>query len=211
MNHSIIPKAIHFFHVLDPPLARDTAHTDSGERQKICEDITRSGFFSWDFMKPVKMKKIFRKLQQPRYTNIFNQIYTRTRSEDQVQRLLHPHINEYTNAYKRWQFHAIDSIEFATSTQTVSTIEHAFICLMKDSRGNIIPYYVSKEYNLYGEGEGVHVPGRFLFRKPRIQTPPNHYQILLAEKPAVGIEKHNFNVELYYLGIRKYRQPGKST
>ena len=199
--------SIDYFHVPDPLSTQDPALTDSRIRKKICRDITKSGFFYWDILKPVKMKKIFRKLQQPRYTNIFNQIYTRTNPADQVQRLLHLHVYEYTNEYKRWQFHAINSIDFATSTRTISTTEYAFICLMQDSRNNIKTYYVSKEYNLYGDG--AYVAGRFLFRKSRMQAPPNHYQILLAEEPAVVIHRYNFNVELYYLGIRKYRQPGK--
>lgn len=93
--------------------------------------------------------------------------------------------------------------------------EYLFVCPFKDqSDGSILPFYVSKEYNVGSFGDEPYMPGRFIF--PTLVTlstytyPKRFYTVILAEKPAIAFTKPNFNIEIYYLGIRKYIQPGNN-
>ena len=103
-----------------------------------------------------------------------------------------------------------DDEEGFRSTSTV-TDEYVFICVVTRNHEEARVLYVSKEYrysiidveeNLSNEEIAV----RFVFYSPY------HGDLLrviaIAEEPAQAYIDPNFNVEIYYLEIRKCHQPG---
>ena len=82
--------------------------------------------------------------------------------------------------------------------------EYVFVCPLENTRTQeVFPLYISKEYNV-GPFGGWYKPGRFLF------VTPDEYKPVLAEEPATAYVGLGFNVELYYLQMRKYIQQGKN-
>jgi hypothetical protein len=97
-----------------------------------------------------------------------------------------------------------------THRHSIRVSEYVFVCLLEDTVLNdIVPLYVSKEYNVCGDES--YAAGRFVFVKPAPVGLPSHryHYMLLAEESATAYTRSDFNVEQYYLEIRKYRQPGK--
>lgn len=52
-------------------------------------------------------------------------------------------------------------------------------------------------------------PGRFIFGRDFQNRKMEYDRALLAEEPAIAYEEKGFDVELYYLKIRKHVQLGK--
>lgn len=131
---------------------------------------------------------LYRKRNNSTFSETFQQMYSATDSKGTF---------EYTNSYKQREFDvAEDSYNFK---------EFVFVCPLMDwSDSDIFPYYVSKEYNVALPG-APYKPGRFLFGiiKPELKT-----YVMLAEEPAAAFTKPGFNVEMYYLQIRRHAEPG---
>lgn len=193
----------------DAPTRSDPAFEDAHIRRNICEDISGSGFrfVDWNYTEPVKMNCVDPALKQSRYYNIFHQIYCRRKSQVRLKNLLHPY--QYTNPFRQKEFSMID-IDF----QRMKVKEYVFICLLKERLHGtirIIPYYVSKEYNVSPERGQYYSPGRFIFWNHNPSIPYNYNEYpLLAEEPAIVYKSlsQDYNVELHYLRTRKYQQPG---
>jgi hypothetical protein len=86
--------------------------------------------------------------------------------------------------------------------------EYVLICLAKKSHSNdIVPYYVSRRYNLIRNvtGTNYYKPGRFIF-KPYTDGLPT---IALAEEPAKTDTSIDHSIELHYIHIRRDNVPGK--
>jgi hypothetical protein len=89
--------------------------------------------------------------------------------------------------------------------------EEVFACpFYNDSPQDVYPYYVSKEYDV-GPPGGAYKPGRFVFGTNVVPGRRNtqHVVVMLAEEPAVVYGGPHFNVELLYLHMRKYVEPGE--
>ena len=84
------------------------------------------------------------------------------------------------------------------------------VCPVKDFSGRyIIPYYVSKEYNICSRGE-FYIPGRFVLGNFTPERSSASYDsVLLAEEPAIAFVPIDFKVEMHYLRMRKYITPSK--
>lgn len=110
------------------------------------------------------------------------------------------HSYEYSNPYEQMEFRVTTSHYFK---------EYVFVCPFRNSGSSsnraIIPYYVSKEYDVGPFGE-PYMPGRFIFGNLVPKHPNSLFYMILAEEPASTFTDTNFNVELYYLQIRKYIQ-----
>jgi len=86
--------------------------------------------------------------------------------------------------------------------------EHVFVCLLLNWKNyDVVPFYVSKEYNLNLAGEPFK-SGRFVFARflPGVQNSFNY--IILAEEPVNAYTGPDFNVELHYLEKKKYYDLG---
>ena len=126
-----------------------------------------------------------------RYSDILSEIYSyKDPGRD----------HEYNNPYKLKEFIFNDS---------VSLKEHVFLCPLKKGYDDeiIIPHHVSKEYNV-GPFAEPYMAGRFILSIILPQH-SNSYNVFLAEEPATALMESDLNVELYYLHMRKYIQPGK--
>lgn len=91
--------------------------------------------------------------------------------------------------------------------------EYVFECPLEysvnDDRAPIT-YYVSKEFNVGPFGKFHVMPGRFLFVNLESELPVIYATLTLAEEPAhAHTMESEFDVELCYLQLRKYFQPGK--
>lgn len=146
---------------------------------------------------PIDLIKMYDDLRYPYYDGIYHLIYSS------------PHLaNEYTNPYRHLEFHGAEAGDFK---------EHVFVCLSRFwTYGAILPIYVSKEYDVSPPFVVPRKKGRFVIGHERRSTPspvsPIFYDfILLAEEPAVANTEPGFNVELYFLNIREYIQPGSVT
>jgi len=187
-----------FFSLPDVPKETDPDFSDVMIRKHICQDIIVEEFFSllgwgWIF---VDEYEIYVNRNDPQYKYIFQQIYTPLDPETLS--------FEYTNRYREREFH-INNFTRIT--------DYVFICPMKDITprryGFLIPYYVSKEYNVNPVGQ-PHMPGRFIiFSKPVSRYLHSSYSMIFAEEPARVYTEPHFNVELYYLQIRRHTKPGK--
>lgn len=188
------------FNTSEPPSASDPAFADVSIRNRICKDVTRSRYFRTNLMKPVNTNSVYNELKQEKYAHIFHLLgFHPTKSKNPITRLLYP--RKYTNAFSFQKFDI-----HSDHSETIQIEEYVFVCLLRSVLSNdLVPVYVSKEYNVLGE---PYKAGRFLFgnlgfhRHQAIRT-------LLAENPASVREKSDFNIELYYLRIRANRRPGK--
>lgn len=181
----------------DPPGELDPAAANALVRQRICEDVTGSGFFEWSELVPVNMKVTQNELQQSiaLYSDLFHRIYRPNRNL--LKRLLSPF--SYDNQYSLQELIITSALG---SRYYFRTREFVFVCLLRQRSSTLlVPYYVSKEYNV-SDGEGYQA-GRFVFgdRKPNV---PEH--VILAEESAEAYVRSDFNVELHYLQMRKYRR-----
>lgn len=148
------------------------------------------------------MRHVYHKLKQRQYSNIFRRIYTE--SKNRIKNLLNLH--EYTNPFARQEFEILNSR--STQSFLVRAAEYVFVCLLKKQyQDELVPIYVSKEYNV--SGSESYMAGRFVFRNREYPRHPEYHYMLLAEKPATVYTRSDYNVELHYLEIRKRRQPGK--
>lgn len=173
--------------MLDPPSQLDPANSNARNRQRICEEVTGSGFFEWYAMSPVNLNAIYTELTQPRYFDIFHQIYSPSGNTLPY---------KYNNPYNVKQFKVLDPM----SMNFHIVDEFVFVCLLKQwASGDIVPFYVSKEYNV--NLEETYKVGRFVFGENRF--------VVLAEETARAYSTSNFNLELHYLQMRKHRRPGK--
>lgn len=200
-----------YINVPDPPSRMDPLASNAILRLHTCETISYSGIFdSFDNVQPISMQEAYAELQQPHYSNIFNQIYG-----------LHPP-HKYTNFYTPHNINI--NLRIGESSTLVSTHRHDFVfmCLMlrkidflgedpnKEDIGksdshekeSIIPFYVSKMYNVH---RGLHAR-RFIFLNHGIV---DNTDLMLMEQSAKPYIRPDFNIELHYLQLRKYSRPGK--
>jgi hypothetical protein len=165
-------------------------------RQRVCEDVTNSGFFGRRDMIPIDIRKVRLDWNHPRYRNIFFKIFNATDSGN---------FYEYFNPYIEREFKM--KMSPGHYVRAVVT-EHVFVCPVKSLLTNdTILFYVSKEYNLRPSGE-PNKPGRFVFGNFVSGSLPKH-TLMLADVPADVYVEGNFDVESHYLGMRKYIEPGK--
>jgi len=173
----------------------DPALYDSSTRLQICDDIGSSGIFARYRKYPIRMvdmTDIYDELQRvPKYAHILHQLYAPRNSQDSQD----PYA--YTNPYTICRF---------TSTIFPSKInkkhihlykkEYVFMCLLKrEDTHEIIPFYVSKAYDVHYELD-VH---RFVFTGLDSKYP----DVMLAERSARAFTTMaDFNVELHYLEMR---------
>lgn len=88
--------------------------------------------------------------------------------------------------------------------------ESVFICLAKNreiKKAPIVPFYVSKEYNMRTESNepSHYIAGRFIFQG----NPKELNLFALVEEAAKLHVSPSFNIERYYLFMRKNRPLGK--
>ena len=160
-------------------------------------------------MKPVKMKKAFLQPQEPSYSDIFRRIYnwTEGRNLSPLENALNLHRPSYINSFARMNFDII-TLNRRGNFASIRTNEYVFVCLLKCKyTKRLVTHYVSKEYNLFNN---PYKAGRFIFEIQDINRILNTSFVDLAEEPAEIHEGSNFNIELYYLEIRKYRRHGKT-
>lgn len=175
----------------DMPSPSDPATSDAQTRERICQDISGSGFFDIWKLIPVDKRTILRnQYANQSYSDIVHQIYNPT--------------YEYTNEYKEYVFRTLPNWYY--------TREFVFFCPLKNSSNNqLITFYVSKEYNV-GISEIHQKSGRFIFGnfEPATgQMSQNREYVILAEEPAKVYKEPGFNVELHYLRIRKFIELGR--
>lgn len=183
-----------FFSCIDFPRETDPALQSPQTRERICEEILGSGFFQWYGFVAIRRSDVGRYWDHSLYSPLFWLVYQPTNSS----------LNqfEYTCPYITLNYITLNMNDFP---------EYVFVCLVNDPDPSgqqpsaITPVYVSKEYNV-GPFSVPIKPGRFVYFMPR------HYGVkfALAEEPAVAYTDLRFNVELHYLQIRKYVQPGKT-
>jgi hypothetical protein len=158
---------------------------DSEIRRLICEDISRSGFFLWAESSPTFDSL---NLNHPRIlnrTSIAN-------PQDST---------ELTNAYRE------RILNFVVGTGKFR--EYVFTCYLKDwLYGDTHSFYVSKEYNVAPPDAVSYKPGRFVFEDRGRDPLLSFDDLVLAEEPANVYTEPEFNIELYYLRVRKHMQPG---
>ena len=143
----------------------------------------------------VNMKEILADLQEPQYWDILDLIYRSTPAQTASNSY------EYFNPYVPKQF-VFKNIVFGSFPSTsFSFKEYTFACLLRSKRSKkIIPFYVSKAYGLQHDR-------RFVF----MENVDVYYSLMmLAESSADIYTNQNFNVELHYLELRKFHQPGKN-
>jgi len=101
----------------------------------------------------------------------------------------------YTNPYRLRPF------QFISVLNSFYLYEHVFICLLQHKTTNdIIPYYISKEYD---PSSAL----RFVFIFPGNMPYPN---LFIIESPAKVFERpSDYNIELHYLEKRRQHKPGK--
>jgi hypothetical protein len=151
-------------------------------------------------------RSIRKKLERKdKYRNIFNEIYEQSPDRRTCFRLRPKY--DYVNPY-RLQSVRVDGVVDGRSS-VVSRRDYAFVCLIKDRTrryaNRLIPYYVSKEYNVISGQTSQRIAGRFVFKQP----PANIQLVLLAEEPATVHENPDDNIELQYLQRRRNHDPGK--
>lgn len=175
----------------DVPAGTDPATSHAGVRRQICDDIICNGFFYRTRTDLALAREIYSDLSHPTFSDVSHEIYTYTNNS-----------MEYTNPYRPKQF-ILPTFRFT---------EYVFFCPFKDTfdldddeEPTGMHFFISKEYNV-GPFSNHYMPGRFLMGS----DPYNHddIMVLLAEEPAVFYAEPGFNVELYYLRIRKYIRPG---
>lgn len=172
------------------PSVADPATMNASMRQQICDDIANSGIFHLLNFVPVDTKKIFNKRNNPTYSAMFHRLYISTNGSYKYE-------NQYTRQTLRV---SVDLYEFE---------EYLFVCPLKSLYGrDIIPFYISKEYDVSSLDEH-YMPARFVFKRFLPGHPNAHYYTLLAEQPANVHAEPDFNVEIHYLQMRKYIEPGK--
>lgn len=95
----------------------------------------------------------------------------------------------------------ISHFSLGTISRSRNIQEYVLVCSYKEIEShNFSHYYVSK---LYGEEPGH----RYVF--PEEETDFRFMHMMLVEESAEAYVKPYFNVELYYLELRTYTQPGK--
>lgn len=170
----------------DAPSIDDPVFSDPTARDRICKDIVSNGIF-------LKMQLTACNLKDWYFHDIFS-----------------PYIHHSAQQYSRRQF------RFMVPISSHPFYEYVFPCLVKYSRDStIVPFYISKEYNVAPDAilSSWRKPGRFVLGN-FVPTDEGHYfhedfYVMLAEESAYLYVGHNFNIEMYYLNIRKYVQPGK--
>ena len=148
-------------------------------------------------------KRTYRKLKQDEYREIFNEIYLKSPNRRTCFRFRPKY--DYVNPYR---LHTV-----RVDTPIIITREaYAFVCLVKTRKAKrsrkpkiLVPYYVSKEYNVMaGQIPALRIAGRFVFKpEPLILD-----LVILAEEPAKVNESEDFDLEHYYLTLRRDRKPG---
>lgn len=190
----------------DAPSKTDPAISDPLTRQRICDDITGSGFFHLFKLSPVNLKEIADNRFSSKYIDIFLELFTSSVNS--------PDLYEYSNPYKQ-----------RLCSNSISALynfnEYLFLCPLEylldyenadedlpEGDKPIIPFFVTKEYNV-SPIEGTYKPGRFVFGDLLPDNLASYFQTILAEEPVNAYINPGFNVELFYLERRKYVQPGK--
>lgn len=162
--------------------------------QLICEDILGSEFFELLGLVPNDVRKIYLNWNQQGYSAFFSQVYDSSNLLDSY---------ESTYPYKLR--------EFSKMTTFHHLREYLFVCPATDtSEKNVMvyPYYVSKEYNVGLLGQSFK-SGRFVFSNFIPGRRDSYDIVILAEEPAIVHTEPSFNIELHYLHIRKYIDPGE--
>jgi len=158
-------------------------------RNQICEEIIGSSYFRALGFQPITGVQ----LENPEallYWSVYHGIYSTFQS------------SVFPFVYGPFRFQRFRGDGYTNSS------EHVVVCLTKKSNtGHVIPYFISREYNLEASGTSssplLYKPGRFVFRD--YQFPG----IALAEEPAKAHVSPEFNVELYYISIRMEHEVGK--
>lgn len=187
-----------------PPQSESDANPNI--RKEICRQITSSLFFIQRGKKAIDtdQKKMYKKLKyKPKYEHFFLELYERVSERPPFQKW--PKHHQYTNPYRLREFE-VDGLRKNEYLPIIPRQEYVFLCLVKDRISKAkIPYYVSKEYNVF-PGESSHrVVGRFVFKPP----PSKIQLIILAEEPAKVEERLDFSVEIHYLRTRRDRTRGR--
>lgn len=153
---------------------------------------------------PVNMEDISIELRWKKNRKIFERIYKQSLEQNWT-RFFYVYKYDYVNPYEFQNF------EFADRPGSITLIaEHVFVCLMRHRlTRDIRLHYVSKEYNVIvgGNASAVYNAGRFVFEadeSSRVRL------IALAEEPAKVYVSADFNIERYYIEIRKVRERGKN-
>ena len=156
-------------------------------RERICENIGESGFFSWWHLARIDKNEILR--DKDSYLDIYGLIDNSTNPSN-------------TNLYDLKEFVMMPDAQFLK--------DFFFICLFERSPDRaIIPFYISKEYDV-SPFQDLYMPGRFVIGNFMPELPTVYRAIMLAEEPARAYEKPDFYVELHYIQLRKYVHPGKA-
>lgn len=161
-------------------------------RKRICARITGSGFFRSLDLVSMSNRSIRRRRSLPRFSFIFHQMFSPILGDS----------FEYTNPYQQRNLRV-------NVNGFLRFKEYVFVCPMRNTQSNAVyGFYVSKEYNLSSGGES-YKPGRFIVGDCTLRFPFPTISLILAEEPAKAYTEPDFNVELHYLRMRKYIQPGK--
>ena len=164
--------------MLDRPSSLDPASSNENVRQRICEEITGSGFFEWFGMEPINLS----------YTS--RQRYS----------LPEQRPPEDTNPLRP----RLIAVREPTTKHLYHIKEYVFLCQLKRRWSEeLIPYYISKEYNL---SVGAYKAARFVFGEERF--------VILAEESGHAYMSPDFNIEVYYLEMRMkyhFQPPSKNS
>ena len=179
-NVFFIHLIIHVIYFAALPFLTDPAASDAALRTQICEDIFYSGFFSANFI-----------LCDLNDSNILHEIRNSTNLVDS---------SAYTNSFVERTFNHLNSHVFS---------EYTFLCPLKNwSNNRKYVFYVSREYNVSSFKE-LFKPGRFIHGTNLQGFLPVSHVLILAEEPMCTYMEPNFDLELQYLQMRKYIEPGE--
>ena len=165
-------------------------------RARICKDVDDSGYFSSFGWQSVDIEELYNQRHLEKYCGIFNRVFRPS--------ILY---NDYTmNSYIHRRFNLVDD------SYSYMIKEFVFECPLEysinDDRAPIT-YYVTKEFNVGPFKKSYVMPGRFLFVNLESELPVIYTSLILAEEPAYAHTMGSgFDVELCYLRLRKYFQPG---
>ena len=174
-----------YFWLSGAPLRTDLAEGNAGIRRRICDDIICNKYFYRTSFELLQAGVIYRDLKHPRFMDVFQ--------------LVHNSANVYANSYRPLGF-IMDDINFQ---------EYVFYCPFRDldDEESTYHFHISKEYNV-GPFSEPYMPGRFLIGHSEAEK-LDEIDLLLAEEPAKAYTKQGFDIELFYLQLRKYIGPGK--
>lgn len=159
--------------------------TDAQTWESLCKEIFSSGYFELVNVVLVDIREDFFN-PNSWYSSEILEIFD----------------HDFTNPYILRKINLFGNLEVE---------EYIVACPVRKRESNyIFPCYVSKEYNVASFGDS-YMPGRFIFLNLMAEYTNHHseFYIILAEEPGIAHTEPDFNVELHYLQIRMYVEPGK--